>query len=108
MRVLKPGATDKDVREAAMFIEDSGYKTLDVLLHGWGMQIEPPRVDLPSAMIKRELGHVVFEENMLLVVQPHVVTADEKRGLQAGGLVVIEKDGARALQRYPMEFIRAG
>ena len=108
VRVLKPGATDKDVRAAAMFIDEAGYKTLDVLLHGWGMQIEPPRVDLPSAMIKRELGDVVFEENMLLVVQPHVVTADEKRGLQAGGLVVVEKDGARPLQKYPMRFIRAG
>jgi Xaa-Pro aminopeptidase len=108
VRVLKSGATDKDVRDAAMFIEDAGYKTLDVLLHGWGMQIEPPRVDLPGAMIKRELGPVVFRESMLIVVQPHVVTPDEKRGLQAGGLVVIERDGARALQKYPMTFIKAG
>ncbi|HSQ02653.1 MAG TPA: M24 family metallopeptidase [Burkholderiales bacterium] len=104
--VLKPGATDADVRGAASFIEHAGYQTLDVLLHGWGVQIEPPRVDLPSAMIKRELAPVTFRENMLIVVQPHVVTADGKRGLQAGGLVVIEKNGARALQKYPMEFIR--
>jgi len=69
-------------------------------------QIEPPRVDLPGAMIKRELGPVTFQENMLIVVQPHVVTADGKRGLQAGGLVVIEKNGARALQKYPMQFVR--
>jgi Xaa-Pro dipeptidase len=107
-RVLKPGATDVEVREVSSFIDSDGYKTLDVLLHGWGMQIEPPRVDLPSAMIKRELGPVTFEENMLIVVQPHVVTADARRGLQAGGLVVVEKGGARALQRYPMEFIRVG
>jgi Xaa-Pro dipeptidase len=104
--VLKPGATDVEVRAASSFIEKAGYKTLDVLLHGWGMQIEPPRVDLPSAMIKRELGPVTFQENMLIVIQPHVVTADGQRGLQAGGLVVIEKSGARALQKYPMEFIR--
>ena len=104
--VLKPGATDVEVRAASMFIERAGYKTLDVLLHGWGMQIEPPRVDLPSAMIKRELGPVTFQQNMLIVVQPHIVTADGQRGLQAGGLVVIEENGARALQKYPMEFIR--
>jgi Xaa-Pro aminopeptidase len=105
--VLKPGATDVEVREAASFIERARYRTLDVLLHGWGVQIEPPRVDLPSAMIKRELGPVTFQEHMLIVIQPHVVTADGKRGLQTGGLVVIEKNGARALQKYPMEFIRA-
>lgn len=104
--VLKPGATDVEVRAASSFIERAGCKTLDVLLHGWGMQIEPPRVDLPSAMIKREPGPVTFQENMLIVIQPHVVSADEQRGLQTGGLVVIEKNGACALQKYPMEFIR--
>lgn len=104
--VLREGATDAEVREASMFIDRAGYKTLDVLLHGWGMQIEPPRVDLPSAMIKRELGPVTFREGMLIVVQPHVVTADGTRGLQAGGLVVVEKNRARPLQKYPMEFIR--
>jgi len=104
--VLKPGATDVEVRAASSFVERAGHKTLDVLLHGWGMQIEPPRVDLPSAMIKRELGPVTFQENMLIVIQPHVVTADGQRGLQTGGLVVIGKNGARALQKYPMEFIR--
>lgn len=57
-------------------------------------------------MIKRELGPVTVEQNMLIVIQPHVVTADEQRGLQAGGIVVIEKNGARALQKYPMQFIR--
>jgi Xaa-Pro dipeptidase len=108
LEILKPGATDAEVRAAASFIERAGCKTLDVLLHGWGLQIEPPRVDLPGAMIKRELGPVTFRENMLIVVQPHVVSADEKRGLQIGGLVVIEKDRARALQKYPMEFIRVG
>lgn len=104
--VLRPGATDAEVRAAAGFIEEEGFKTLDVLIHGWGIQIEPPRVDLPNAMIKRELGPVAFKQGMLIVVQPHVVSPDGKRGVQAGNLVVIEEQGARSLQRYPMEFIR--
>jgi Xaa-Pro aminopeptidase len=57
-------------------------------------------------MIKRELGPVAFKQGMLIVVQPHVVSPDGKRGVQAGNLVVIEEQGARSLQRYPMEFIR--
>lgn len=104
--VLKPGATDADVRAAAGFIEKEGFRTLDILIHGWGMQIEPPRVDLPSAMIKRELLPVTFEKGMLIVIQPNIVSADGKAGLQAGNLVVIEEKGARSLQRYPMEFIQ--
>jgi Xaa-Pro dipeptidase len=104
--VLKPGATDADVREAAIFIEKEGFRTLDILIHGWGLQIEPPRVDLPGSMIKRELGPVTFRPGMLIVIQPNIVTADGKAGVQAGNLVVIEDNGARSLQRYPMEFIR--
>lgn len=105
---LRPGATDADVRQAASFVEKAGCKTLDVMLHGWGMTIEPPRVDLAGAMIKRELKPVTFTEGMLLVIQPHLVSADERRGLQVGNLVVIEAGGARSLQKYPMEFIRTG
>jgi Xaa-Pro aminopeptidase len=104
--VLRPGATDADVRAAAIFIEKEGFRTLDILIHGWGLQIEPPRVDLPGAMIKRELTPVTFHKGMLIVIQPNIVTADGKAGLQVGNLVVIEENGARPLQRYPMEFIR--
>ena len=43
---------------------------------------------------------------MLIVIQPNIVSADGKAGVQAGNLVVIEEKGARSLQRYPMEFIR--
>jgi Xaa-Pro dipeptidase len=102
--VLKPGATDADVRAAAAFLDDEHCRTFDVLLHGWGLQIEDPRVDLPTAVIKRELKPVTFAEGMLLVVQPHVVSPDGRRAVQAGNLVVVEKGGARSLQKHPMGF----
>ena len=104
--VLRPGNTDEDVKRAAEFVEKKGLRTQDALLHGWGITIEPPRVDLPCAMIKRELAPVTFREGMLLVIQPHVVTADARRGVQVGNMVAVESDGARSLQKYPMEFIR--
>jgi len=106
LAALKPGNTDEDVKRAARFVEAKGYRTQDALLHGWGITIEPPRVDLPCAMIKRELAPVTFQPGMLLVIQPHVVSADARRGVQVGNLVAVEAGGARALQRYPMEFIR--
>jgi hypothetical protein len=43
---------------------------------------------------------------MLTVIQPNVVTADGKRGLQVGNLVEITGTGARPLQKYPMKFMR--
>jgi Xaa-Pro dipeptidase len=104
--VIKPGATDGDIRAAAAFIETSGCRTRDVLLHGWGVTIEPPRADLPSAMIKRELLPFTIEPGMLFVIQPHVVSADGRRAVQVGNLVVCEKSGARSLQQAPIEFVR--
>lgn len=105
---LVPGATDADVRRAAEFIERAGCKTLDVLLHGWGITIEPPRTDLSCAMIKRELQSFTVEPGMLFVIQPHVVSPDERRGVQVGNLVLIEETGPRSLQKAEMRFFEAG
>jgi Xaa-Pro dipeptidase len=105
--VLRPGATDADFRQAAAgVVERDGYKTHDVLVHGWGLQIEDPRLDVPSATIKRPQMPFTFQRGMLMVIQPNVVSPDGRRGLQVGNLVAIEEHGARSLQHYPMEFIR--
>lgn len=104
LAVLKPGKTDRDILEAARFISDAGCQTLDVLIHGWGITIEPPRTDLPVAMIKRDLDAFAIEPGMLFVIQPHVVDAEGRRGVQVGNLVVCEQNGARPLQQTEMEF----
>ena len=56
-------------------------------------------------MIKRELLPFTIEPGMLLVIQPHVVSADGQRAVQVGNLVVVEQAGARSLQRAPLEFV---
>jgi Xaa-Pro dipeptidase len=106
--VLKPGATDRDVLDAARGIEAAGYQTLDALLHGWGITIEPPRTDLSVAMIKRELTPFTIQPGMLLVVQPHVVDPEARRGVQVGNLVICEQSGARSLQKSAMQFFQVG
>lgn len=107
LAVLKPGATSLDILDAAQSIERGGFKTLDVLIHGWGITIEPPRADLPVAMIKREWHPFTVEAGMLFVIQPHVISADEMRGVQVGNLVAVEGDGARPLQHAPMDIFVA-
>jgi Xaa-Pro aminopeptidase len=108
LEALKPGATDRDVLAAARGIEDAGFQTLDALLHGWGITIEPPRTDLPVALIKRELTPFTVEPGMLLVIQPHVVDPEARRGVQVGNLVVCEPGGARSLQKTAMQFFQVG
>jgi hypothetical protein len=57
-------------------------------------------------MIRRPVNEFVVQERMLLVIQPNVVTQDGKRGLQVGNLVEITQTGARALQKFPIKFLR--
>jgi len=106
LKVLKPGATHLEVKKAASLIQDEGFTTFDVTLHGWGLLIEPPRVDIDAVMIRRPLNEFTAQEGMLFVIQPNVVTRDGKRGLQVGNLVEITSTGARALQKFPMKFMR--
>jgi Xaa-Pro dipeptidase len=97
---LRPGATARDVVEAAGVIEDAGFTTRDDLLHGFVGGYLPPVLGSPS----RALGPVpefTFEAGMTVVVQPNVVTHDERAGVQTGELVLIRDDGARSLHRLP-------
>jgi Xaa-Pro aminopeptidase len=49
-----------------------------------------------------------YRENMLVVVQPNVVSEDQRMGVQVGELVRITKTGVARLHRAPLEFIRCG
>jgi len=106
LKALKPGATHMEIKKAASVIQDEGFTTFDATLHGWGLLIEPPRVDIDAVLIRRPLNEFVVQEGMLLVIQPNVVTQDGKRGLQVGNLVEITPTGARALQKFPLKFMR--
>jgi Xaa-Pro aminopeptidase len=48
----------------------------------------------------------VFEAGMTIVVQPNVVTRDERAGVQTGELVLIADDGVRPLHRLPRGMLR--
>jgi Xaa-Pro aminopeptidase len=106
LKALKPGATHVEIKKAASIIQDEGFTTFDATLHGWGLLIEPPRLDIDAVMIRRPVNEFVVQERMLLVIQPNVVTQDGKRGLQVGNLVEIRQTGGRALQKFPIKFLR--
>jgi len=105
-RAVKPGANQDDVRRAGAIIGEEGFTTFDTTFHGWGLLIENPRIDVNTTLIERPQNKIVFEEGMLMVIQPNLVTSDGKRGLQVGNLVEVTKNGARSLQKFPMKFMR--
>ena len=87
-------------------IEDAGFTIWDDVTHGYGGGYLAPVLGCTS----RPAGPVpdfTFAENMMLVVQPNIITTDAKAGVQTGGLVRITKDGNEHMQIYPSGIIRS-
>lgn len=98
--VLRHGARPEEVIEAAGVIERSGFTIYDDLVHGYGGGYLPPVLGTAGRM-NAPLPDMVFEEGMTVVVQPNVITPDERAGVQTGGLVRITRNGIEPLQEAP-------
>ncbi len=105
--VLRDGATTDEVLDAAEYIHTAGFTICDDLLHGFGGGYLAPilRTRRTSA---RPTQPFTFRENMVVVIQPNVITEDERMGVQVGELVRVTGKGIESMHRYPMRFISAG
>ncbi len=106
-RAIRPGVHAQELIEASGVIEKNGFTTYDDLVHGYGGGYFQPILGSKS----RPAGHpptLVLQENMCMVVQPNVITRDEKAGVQFGELVRVTKTGFESLHRTPHGLFRAG
>lgn len=94
---LRHGATAEEVVEAASLIEEAGFTIYDDLLHGYGGGYLPPVLRTRGS--GGAVPDVAFQAGMTVVIQPNVITRDEKAGVQTGGLVLVTEEGATPLQR---------
>jgi Xaa-Pro aminopeptidase len=104
-KVLRAGATPEDVVAAAGVIEQAGFTTCDDLLHGFGGGYLPPVLGSRS----RPAGPIPatpFEAGMTVVVQPNVITRDQRAGVQVGDLVLVTETGIEPLHHAPRGLIR--
>jgi Xaa-Pro aminopeptidase len=111
--VMKPGANEGDVTRAASLIGEAGYRIYDDLIHGFGVDIQPPLLDQHCAQYwptdeknPAPAGRAIARD-MAVVVQPNPITPDERMGLQVGGLTRVTDAGAVSLQQYPLKFVIA-
>lgn len=104
---LRDSATVADVLDAAEVLHAGGYTIVDDLLHGADQL--PPIIQTRRTARGPQLESFVFRENMVVVVQPNVVT-DERgtMGVQVGETVRVTKERVERLHRYPMRFVRCG
>jgi Xaa-Pro dipeptidase len=105
---LRPGATARELCEAAAeVILGGGYTVYDDLIHGYGGGYLPPvvsRADLET----RQAPDFTFAPAMTVVIQPNVITPDERAGVQTGELVLVTGTGWEPLHRYPRGMARIG
>ncbi len=107
-RALRPGVTSQEILEIGDLADQRSFSMVDALLHGWGVGVLPPVLRSrrrPWAMTKDPW---TFAENQTVVVQPNIVTPDERLGVQVGDLCVVTADGARPLHSYRRELVVCG
>jgi Xaa-Pro dipeptidase len=104
--VVRAGTTMQEIVAAAGVIEERGFTVYDDLMHGFGGGYFPPIVGTRSRPAG-PLPEMRLEENMTVVVQPNVITPDQKAGVQVGELIRVTKNGFEPLHSTPRGFFRA-
>jgi len=99
---LRPGATAADLWAAASVIEDAGYTIRDDLVHGFVGGYLPPVLGA-----RTPVPDFTFDAGMTVVVQPNVVTRDERAGVQVGELLLVTDEGMERLHASPARASRA-
>jgi Xaa-Pro aminopeptidase len=101
-RVIRDGASTREAEEAAEIIHERGYTILDDLVHGVNQY---PPIFQTKTTRRHDSPEMTFRENMVVVIQPNVMTHDESMGLQFGETLVVKKNGCESLNAYPREWI---
>ena len=101
-KVIKDGATTTEAEEAAEIIHERGYSTYDDLVHGVNQY---PPIFQTKTRKRHDSREMVFRENMVIVIQPNLMTHDEKMGLQFGETLVVKKHGCESLNAYPRQWV---
>jgi Xaa-Pro aminopeptidase len=103
--VIRHGTAMEEIIAASGVIEARGFTIYDDLVHGFGGGYFPPILGCKSRPAG-PLPQMTLEENMTIVVQPNVITPDQKAGVQVGELVRVTRDGFERLHSAPRGFFR--
>ncbi len=105
--LLRHGVTARELLEAASVIEAAGFTANDDIMHGTGGGYLAPVLGARS----RPAGPVpdmILEKNMTVVLQPNVITRDEKAGVQLGEMLRITETGFERMHNVPEGLVRIG
>ncbi len=100
--LIKDGTSVREAEEAAEIVHRRGYSIYDDLIHGANQY---PPIFQTRTTARHEGGEALFRENMVIVIQPNVITHDERMGLQFGETLVVRKNGCETLNNFPRQWI---
>ncbi|HEY7077446.1 MAG TPA: hypothetical protein VH418_18845, partial [Solirubrobacteraceae bacterium] len=87
---------------AGNVIADAGFAIRDHLVHGFVGAYLPPVIGA-----RTPVPDFTFEAGMTVVVQPNVVTPDERAGVQTGELLLVGEHGAERLHGFERGLLSA-
>jgi Xaa-Pro dipeptidase len=103
---LVPGVSARELAAAGALIEEAGFTAVDDLVHGFGGGYLPPVVPAPGRPLSGP--DFVLAAGMTLVVQPNVVTRDQRAGVQTGELLLVTEQGPERLHNFPRGLQQVG
>jgi Xaa-Pro aminopeptidase len=106
-KVIRHGTNMQQIIDAASVIEDAGFTVYDDLMHGFGGGYFPPVLGSKSRPAG-PLPDLTLEAGMTCVVQPNVITPDQKAGVQVGELVLVTQTGFERMHRAERGLFRIG
>jgi Xaa-Pro aminopeptidase len=105
--LVRPGTTAAELLEAGRLIDRAGMTVVDDVIHGYGGGYLPPVLRTPATQT-RPVPDMTLEPGMMLVVQPNVVSADRRKGVQTGELLVVSDAGHERLHKVPAGLLSGG
>jgi Xaa-Pro aminopeptidase len=105
--VLRAGVSAAEIVQASRVIEAAGFSIYDDVVHGFGGGYWPPVLGARTRS-EGDIPDIRLEANMTIVVQPNVITRDEKAGVQVGEMVRITETGFERMHSAPRGFLRIG
>lgn len=107
LEAIRPGATPRELEAlGTAVIEGAGMTIVDDLVHGYGGGYLPPVLRTQGTR-RSEPPDLPLRPGMLLVLQPNVVSADHRVGVQTGELVAVTDSGARTFHTTPRGLLAA-
>jgi Xaa-Pro aminopeptidase len=104
---LRAGARASDLVAAGALIDRGGFTICDDLVHMGGGGVYGPYLRTPASS-HGPTPEFTYRAGMAVVVQPNVIRADGRGGVQYGELLLVTETGTEALHAAPPGPLRIG